>query len=224
MKLRSKEKKVMSRNYVLLALLSMIGGGLLLGIAIAKTLAVAGLANMVNISVCMILYTIVCIFLWLPLIVPMLQVMDIDENAVYIMPRYNSMKKLSIAWYALINDNIRPFYRSIPLDSIDHITFTFEARWGSYAYQRFSYVLIFYVKDEVIRIYIDPLQNGPIMPSGFGMPFTGTLSRDDIANQIDFYIANHVLVKDPYKLNEALKDSNVVMYDYMVSLHKNIIF
>lgn len=214
----------MSRNYVLSCLLTMVIGGAMFGIAIWKCFITLEIYSLSNLSICILAYTIFCIFCWLPLIVPMLQIMDVDEKAVYLMPRYSGWKKMTIAWYALINDNIRPFYRVIPLESIDHITFTYEAHWGSYAYQRFTYILIYHIKDEKIRIYINPQQNGFLLPSGYGLAFAGTLSREDIVNQMNFYRTNHINIKDPYKLCDALKDGNIVMYDYLVSLNKKITY
>lgn len=224
MKLRKKEKRMMSRNYVLLGILTIVVGGFLLGVAMFNVFFQAGLANMRNFSICFVAYTLFCFFCWIPLMVPSNQIAEIDEDCICIMPPYKSMKKLKIAWYALINDHVKPFYRVIPLQDIVKLTLTFEAHWGAYAFQRFSYVLKFDLGNETFKVYLNPMQNGPLMPSGYGFPMVSTFSNEDIINIASFAIANGVNVQDPYKLIDAMKDENIVMYDYMVSLHKMITF
>lgn len=222
MRLRKKEKNVMSRVYVINSLLLMVFAGAFFGLAIAKCFEAIGILSVVNVSICMVLYSVFCVVCWLPLTVPSIQIMDIDEEAMYMMPKYSNFKKMHIAWYALLNDHCKPFYRMIPFEEVNFVTFSFDAQYGSYAFQRFSYKLVFHIGEEKIKVYLNPQQNGFLMPSGFGIPFAETLSREDIVNQIDFYKANHIEVRDPYKLSDALKDESVVMYDYLVSLHKNI--
>lgn len=224
MKLRKKEKRMMSRNYVLIGILVIVATGCLLGPILLKVFSQAGMANMRNISICMVIYTLFCLLLWVPLMVPSNQIAEIDEDSISIMPPYKSMKKLKIAWYALINDHVKPFYRVIPLKDIVKLTLTFEAHWGAYAFQRFSYVLKFDLGNETFKVYLNPMQNGPLMPSGYGFPMASTFSNEDIINIVSFAIANGVNMQDPYKLIDAMKDENIVMYDYMVSLHKKISF
>ncbi|MGX8833255.1 hypothetical protein ACWG0P_03500 [Amedibacillus sp. YH-ame6] len=218
------KNRVMSRKYVVISLLVMILGGVLFGAAIMKCFKMAGIISLSNLSICIILYVIVCIFCWMPLIVPANQIAEMDENTVYIIPQYSTMKKLKIAWYTLINDTMKPFYRSIPIASIDKLTFTFQSQWGAYAYKRFSFELRLQVGEEKILVYINPGQNGPIIPSGYGVPFAGTLTREEIANLIGFFRSAGVQVADPYKLEAAMKDENVVLYDYLDSLNKKIRF
>lgn len=224
MKLRSNGSRLLSRKYILISLLIMVLLGCLFGTALLKVFMIAGLLSWENVSICMIAYALLCIFFWMPLIVPDQQLADIDETSISIMPKYKSLKKIQIAWYALLNDNARPFYRVIPMKDIKKIILTYNAHWGAYGLQRFSYILKISVGDEKIKIFLNPLQNGPIFPSGHGLPTVGNFKKEDIVNLAEFTIANGVRFQDPYKLIDAMKDEHVVMYDYLVSLNKKITF
>lgn len=224
MKLKGKEKRLISRKYVLLSLLCIVLFGALLAPALNHCFEIAGISSLANISVSILLFVLLCIFFWLPLMIPTNQIMEMDEDTLSIMPTCSILKKFQIVWYVLISDNPKPFYRVLHLQDIEKITFTFDARWGSYAYQRFSFMLKIHLPQETLTLYLNPQQNGPILPSGYGNPFAANYSKEDMVNLIEHFQAFGVTVNDPYHLVNAMKDESVVLYDYLVSLKKNIIF
>lgn len=218
----NKKGSVMSRKYVLSYLVVIVVIGLLFGFVIYQCLNMANLASLLNLSLCMLVYLIFCLCFWVPLIVPMQQIMEIREDSIAIILKNKDKKKAKIVWYALINDTIEPYYDTILLKDIEKVTLNFNANMGSYGFHRFSYYLLIQVKEEKIKVFLNPMQNGFLLPSGYGMPCHNRFSKEDIVNLMTYFNSNDVIVSDPYHLVEAMKDKNVVMYDYLISLHKKI--
>lgn len=181
--------------------------------------------DQVNITICIILFIIFLGILWLPLTLDIMGCTSIDENCISMMPSYSHFKKLDIIRYVILHNDITPFLRRIPINSIQSCTFTFSRKWGAYAYSRYTLQLILHLQDEVVTLYINPMENGVLLPSDQGgVAFLHIKTHEEIVNMVQYFITAGVEVKDPYKLLEALKDPNLVLYDYLESFHKKILF
>lgn len=216
-------KKVMSRKYVVKSLITIILIGLFISLVILRFIRLTDFP-LLYIGNGFILYMLLCIFLYVPLIVPMKQITKVDDQALYILPENSNSKKMRIALDALFKNTVEQYYRQIAFASISKITFTFDAHFGAYAYQRFSYVLIIHLESESIKIFLNPQQNGILLPSGNGLPFVGTHAKSEIINLIEHLNKKNCKLEDPYQLLEAMKNEHIVMYDYLLAKHKNVIY
>lgn len=223
--MKKKTKRILSRKYMINYLIGIVLAGLMFGIAIYRCFEFIGVANFVNMSICMILYVLFCLFLWLPLCIPVNQIIEVEDHLIRIIPSYSSWKKINIAFYTLLNDHAAPFLRTIQTDEIQKAEFLYTAHWGSYAYQRFSFIIKLHIGKEVMKIEVNPMQNGVFLPSGKGgIPAFGNMGNNDIINFLQFLSMNGVDVEDRYKIQDAMKDESVPLYDYLVSLKKNITY
>lgn len=90
---------------------------------------------------------------------------------------------------------------------------------GMLGYSWYTYRLTLYIGNEKLPLYIDPIDNGIIMPSGFGgATLNGRHDRKDICNLIQMLRVNHVKIEDPYGILDALKDESVPLYEFLETL------
>lgn len=196
--------------------------GILMGICCSKAIeTVEGQGEYM--AICILIFVIMCVFLWTPLFVASAQIYDITQTSIKAIPKMNSMKKWKMIFHILCVNDIEPFLKIIPLSSIQRGKFSVDRHSGVMAYSRYSYMLTLYMEHESITLYINPIENGPLMPSGKGgYLFHGCKSREDICNMVQFFEMNHVHVEDPYHIIDALKNPNIVIYDYLESLNIKI--
>lgn len=174
----------------------------------------------VNMAGLVIIFVVMVVFLWTPLWMPSGQVYDISDDDIKVIPSYHTLKKWSIILYILTKNDITPFIETIPLSSLTGGNFHVDRHAGSWAYSRYTYILTLHRNDQDISLAINPMDNGVLLPAGRGgFVFQGYKSREDICNIIKFFEVHQIPIEDPYYIIEALKNPDIVMYDYLESLH-----
>ncbi|MEG2507787.1 MAG: hypothetical protein RSA93_08935 [Longicatena sp.] len=222
--MKKKMKSVVTRKGLVHEILFIGIVGVLFGLLMGKALSIAVGVNFMSLSICILLFCLLCFVLWLPMLIPSNQIIEIEQQAMKIIPSYSTGKKLKIVGYILLNDSIEPFLRCIQFKDIQEVLLSFSAHYGSYGYQRFSYTLRFTMGDESLVINLNPMQNGVFLPSGVGgIPALSNSNSNDIINMVTYFSSHGIKVNDPYKILDAMKDEHVVLYDYLVSLNKTII-
>lgn len=212
---------VWNRKRIIMMILAISAFGIVFGLLISR--ALLGLEEYgfhFNISLCVLFFTIFIIILWLPMFVAESQISNIDGQSIKILPSYPLMKKWKVIGYILCNDTIEPFLRVIPFQDIQKGEFDVMCHAsGILGYAWYTYRLTLYIGNEKLPLYIDPIDNGIIMPSGFGgAALNAKHDRKDICNLIQMLRVHHVKIEDPYGILEALKDESVSLYEFLESL------
>lgn len=220
----NKKKELITRSYVICSLLGICLLGGAMGTIIYTIMNNYLKIHSVNITICIILFIVFCIYLWLPTMIAEDQFSSIDEKGLKILPKYKTREKFKIVMYVLLNNTIVPFLHTIGLEDIKKCIFTFERHWGNWGYSRYNLKLIIITEHEKRTLFINPMSNGPVYPSGKGFPFAGIKSNFDILNLLSYLQKAGVQVEDPYNIQEALKNPDIVLYDYLESINKRIIF
>lgn len=169
----------------------------------------------------LVLFPLVTLIMWLPLFLAGAQVYDLNEEGILMVPVYKDRQKWKMIFHVLASDDVKPYLQQIYFKDVNHILFTVDRHVGLWAMSRYSYVLKVYdAKGLMTTLFINPMENGLLMPSGKGgVPITGYKSRDEIYNMMRFLITNGVKVVDPYHIIDALKNHDVEVYDYLESLN-----
>ena len=212
---------VWNRKRIIMLILAISAFGIVFGLLISR--ALLGLEEYgfhFNVSLYILFFTIFLVILWLPMFVAESQISDIDEHSMKILPSYPLMKKWKVIGYILCNDTIEPFLRVIPFQNIQKGVFDAMCHAsGMLGYSWYTYRLTLYIGNEKLPLYIDPIDNGIIMPSGFGgATLNGRHDRKDICNLIQMLRVNHVKIEDPYGILDALKDESVPLYEFLETL------
>lgn len=181
--------------------------------------------NAANITVCMIAFIIFLYVMWLPFLVEGNE-LKAGEDCISYLPKYPFKKKFAILFYVLVKNNVEPFLRHIMLFDIQTVTFTFTRHWGVWGYSRYSLLLKLKLEHETLTLYINSMDNGAFLPSGNSgmLPAMHAKTHYDILNMVQYVTSQGASLSDPYHLCEALKDETVVLYDYLETIHKKIIF
>ena len=197
--------------------------GILMGLCCSKAIGAVDGYEDANLAVCILIFVIMCVFLWTPLFLASAQIYEITSTSIKAIPKMGSLRKWKMIFHILCVNDIEPFLKVIPLSTIKRGKFSVDRHSGALAYSRYSYMLTLYLEDESITLYINPIENGPLMPSGKGgYLFHGCKSREDICNMVQFFEMNHIVVEDAYHIIDALKNPNIVIYDYLESLNIKI--
>ena len=98
-----------------------------------------------------------------------------------------------------------------------------DRRYAGWGFHNYTYVLTLYLDNRDIVVVINPMDNGIFIPGGRGgFIFDGLKSREDICNIMKFFEIHQIKIDDPYYMIDALKNPDIVMYDYLESLHIKI--
>lgn len=218
---REFKKLNISRKKILQNFMVELFCGAIMGFACAKAIgSVIGDDDGLY-TICILIFIAMCILLWMPIFVANAQIYDINEKSVKVIPKLSVIKKWKMIFHILLNDDIEPFLNVIPLTSIRYGTFHVDRHAGTWAMSRYSYMLtLYYDAKDHITLYINPMENGILMPSGKGgYLFTGCQSRKDICNLVHFFEMNQITIEDQFHIVDALKNPDIVIYDYLESLN-----
>lgn len=173
----------------------------------------------IDASMVMILFTLMVLVLWLPLLVGNQQVYDLDEQGLTLIPILKQRDKWKIIFYVLCNDQVEPFLRKVSYEDIKTGIFYVERKFGSWSFSRYTYVLKLSLSQSNLLLYINPMDNGPLMPSGKGgFALVGYRTSKDICNMLQFLMTRGIPIDDPYQLIPALQNPTIEIYDFLETL------
>lgn len=171
--------------------------------------------------VILVLFPLATLLMWLPLFVAGAQIYDMNEEELVILPAYSDRKKWGMILHVVSSDDVSPYLQRIAYKDVDHALFTVDRHAGNWGMSRYSYLLKLYdTKGLLTSMFINPMANGMFMPAGKGgIPLDGYKSRDEISNMLQFLATNGLKIEDPYQIQEALKNHDIEVYDFLESLH-----
>lgn len=220
-----KRQMVLSRKSIVLSTLAIMLFGigfiavLMSALSQSEVVAQAMQTYHIDTSLIMILYTLMVLFLWLPLSIGTQRVYELNHDSLTVIPMMNTWHKWSIIFHILSKDEITPFLRKISFSQIQYARFSVEKKFGAWAFSRYTYVLRLYLQHEVVNLYINPIDNGVMIPSGRGgYLLAGTKTRQEIANTLHFLMTNGIAIEDPYQILPALENPSIELYDYFETL------
>lgn len=196
--------------------------GLLFGVAMQGLLKdTLGLSKS-NITICMIVFLMFVECLWLPFAIDSSKCMEYHETYLAYLPPYGHFKKLSLVLQILLSKEISDFYERLYWHEIDRVKFTFERKWGTWGYSRYTMQLYFLLKNKDVKLFtMNSMENGFLLPSSTGgLPIFANLHHEDIVNILQYMKTCGVIIEDPYHLLEALKNPDITMYEYMETINK----
>lgn len=218
---RAKKKKVLNRKSLFVQLLLIVLFGLVFGGVMVRVMTFDEVAALmtINIPICMLICIALMIFLWLPLFVADRQIYDITEHGIAMLSKKGMMEKWKLIFYILCNDKVEPFLRILAFDDVQSGEFSVERHAGVWGFSRYTYTLTLLTKGETVTIYINPMDNGPLMPSGKGgFVLSGYKDREEICNVITFLETKGISIGDHYHILDAFKQRDIEIYDYLESL------
>ena len=148
--------------------------------------------------------------------------MEYHETYLAYLPLYGHFKKLSLVLQILLSKEISDFYERLYWHEIDRVKFTFERKWGTWGYSRYTMQLYFLLKNKDVKLFtMNSMENGFLLPSSTGgLPIFANLHHEDIVNILQYMKTCGVIIEDPYHLLEALKNPDITMYEYMETINK----
>lgn len=219
------KKMIMTRRRMIAVSIVILLFGLFFGWMIFKGFECFETPIKLNQSLCMIGFALLILIVWLPMYVAGGQVYDISAEYVRVIPVYKTSKRWQIIGYVLCNNTVEPFLRVIPLSSVDSCIFSVERRCGLYGMSRYTLYLRLEIKEEKLTIYINPIDNGVLLPSGKGgVAICDFKSREEIRNMVTFFEKNVGHIEDPYQLREMLKHPEIELYDYLEGQNIKMIY
>ena len=219
------KKLNLGRKQILIQLFTEVFLGIILGFVCHQAITSVSIVDEADVNMPLLIVIFVCmlVFLWTPLWMPQGQVYDINDNNIKVIPKYHTITRWKIILYVLCKNDISPFIETMPLSSFTGGKFSVDRHAGSWAYSRYTYLLTLYQKDHEVKLAINPMDNGVLLPaSRGGFVFSGYKSREDICNIMKFFEIHQIKIDDPYYMIDALKNPDIVMYDYLESLHIKI--
>lgn len=216
------QKYEVTRGKILLSFIIIAVFGLLFGYAMQSLLKDTLGLSQSNITICMLIFILIVEILWLPFALNTSKCMEYHESYLAYLPKYGHFKKLKIIFQLLLSAQIEDFYEKLYWKDVNKVKFTFERKWGTWGYSRYTMQMYFLMKNNEIKMFvINPMENGYMMPSSFGgLPIFSGSSHEDIINVLQYMKTCGVIIEDPYHLQEALKNPNITMYEYMETLDK----
>lgn len=222
---RKKRRLMFTRRSILCTIFAIVFGCMVLSGLIMSALSqsdamIEAFATYhVDASLVMIVFTLMVLVLWLPLLVGNQQVYDLDEQGLTLIPMLKQRDKWKIIFYVLCNDQVEPFLRKVSYEDIKGGTFYVERKFGSWSFSRYTYVLKLSLAQSNLKLYINPMDNGPLMPSGKGgFALVGYRTSKDICNMLQFLMTKGITIDDPYELLPALQNPNIEIYDFLETL------
>lgn len=219
------KKLNVGRKQILFQLITEVFLGVILGSVCHQAITSVSIVDEADVNMPLLIIIFVCmlVFLWTPLWMPQGQVYDINDDNIKVIPQYHIITRWKIILYVLCKNDISPFIETMPLSSFTGGKFSVDRHAGSWAYSRYTYLLTLYQKDHEVKLAINPMDNGVLLPAGRGgFVFSGYKSREDICNIMKFFEIHQIKIDDPYYMIDALKNPDIVMYDYLESLHIKI--
>lgn len=168
----------------------------------------------------LVLFPLFTLLMWMPLCLGGGQIYDMREDALIILPAYKDRQKWNMILHVLCSDDVTPFLKEIRYDAIDHAKFTVDRKAGMWGLSRYSFLLKLYNEKEMfLTLYINPMDNGVLLPSSKGgIVLSGYRSNKDILNMMQLLMASGMRLEDPYHILDAMKRSDIEIYDYLESL------
>lgn len=168
----------------------------------------------------LVLFPLFTLLMWMPLCLGGGQIYDMREDALIILPAYKDRQKWNMILHVLCSDDVTPFLKEIRYDVIDHAKFTVDRKAGMWGLSRYSFLLKLYNEKEMfLTLYINPMDNGVLLPSSKGgIVLSGYRSNKDILNMMQLLMASGMRLEDPYHILDAMKRSDIEIYDYLESL------
>lgn len=220
-----KRQMILSRKSIVLSTLLILFFGIMMiamimaGFQQSEVVKQAMETYHIDASLIAILYTLMVLLLWLPLSIGTQRVYDMDTTSLTLIPIMNVWHKWNIIFYILCNNNVEPFLRKVSFSDITHARFGVEKKFGAWAFSRYTYVLTLYLKESTVTLYINPMDNGPLMPSGHGgYVLVGMKTRKEIVNMMQFLSTNGIVIEDPMQIIAALQNPKIELYDFLESL------
>lgn len=211
------KKLNLSRKKIMSQIISEIVGGILLGLACYQAISIVHKG--VSLALCIIVFVMMIIFLCTPLWMPIGQIYDMDMACIKVIPPYTILMKWKLILHILCRNDISNFIETISLSSIYYGKFSVDRRYAGWGFHNYTYILTLYMDDRDIALVINPMENGLLMPSGKGgFVFEGYKNREDICNIINYFEINQIKINDPYQIVVALKNPDIVIYDYLEQL------
>ena len=220
---REFKKLNITRKKILQNLLVEVLCGVLLGFSCSKAIGAVLGDSEERMAICILVFVGMCVILWAPIFIASAQIYDINEHSIQVIPKLGIMKKWGMILHILFSNDVGSYLKVMKLDRIQYGTFHVDRHLGTWGYSRYSYMLTLYDRQESITLYINPIENGVLMPSGKGgYLFTGCQSREDICNLVNFFEINGIRIEDQHHIVDALKNPDIEIYDYLESLHVRV--
>ena len=127
--------------------------GLLFGVAMQGLLKDTLGLSQSNITICMIVFLMFVECLWLPFAIDSSKCMEYHETYLAYLPPYGHFKKLSLVLQILLSKEISDFYERLYWHEIDRVKFTFERKWGTWGYSRYTMQLYFLLKNKDVKLF-----------------------------------------------------------------------
>lgn len=171
-----------------------------------------------------ILFSILCAIVMMPDLFGGEDILLINEKAFQILPKQNHFEKLGMLIHLVIYNNIDPFLKTIYLEDLENIELNFKKQFGPYNLNRYTFTLTYHTKnDSKITQNINDMSKGVMLTFCTGS-YSQFFEREDFLNLLQFFASNNIPIIDPYHLQDAFKDPNIVLFDYLETIDKKTIY
>lgn len=167
-----------------------------------------------------ILFSLLCAIVMLPDLFGGEEILLVNDKAFQILPKQKHFEKLRMLVHLLIYNNIDPFLKTIYLQDVKSIELNFTKHFGTYNFNRYTFVLTYTIVDNTkITQNINDMSKGVLLTFPTA-PYPSFLKPNDFLNLLQYFSSNNIPIMDPYHLQEAFKNPNIVLYDYLETLDK----